>query len=255
MPGYTPPTLTPKQKKQEQAQELFYDALEAPDPAARLMLIEKARKLDPDNVDILCFTAADSPDIQSMITNYKQAANVGEERLGIEMEEMRGHFWGFHETRPFMRAKAGLVNALLFDETLEAIGHLWHMLDLNTSDNQGMRYILATALLDTGNLSSYADLLKRFPDDTMSAWLYNHALYLFKLHGDSPKSTAKVYEAISRNRHIPALLVGKKKLPTESYDYVILGDVSEAVEYVKNNQRVWGLTRNAMDWLWDIARK
>ena len=176
--------------------------------------------------------------------------------LGIEMEEMHGHFWGFHETRPYMRAKAGLVNALLFDkQTLEAVGHLWHMLELNTSDNQGMRYILSTALLDTGNLNSYAGLLKRFPDDTMSAWLYNHALYLFRLHGDSPESTAKVYEAIDRNRHIPALLVGKKKMPTESFDYVVLGDVSEAAEYVRDNQRLWGLTRNAMDWLWDIAKK
>ena len=59
--------------------------------------------------------------------------------LGAEgFEEYAGHFWGFLETRPYMRARAGLAIALikLGDESA-AIEHFRAMLKLNPNDNQG----------------------------------------------------------------------------------------------------------------------
>lgn len=92
--------------------------------------------------------AAYSPELPQMIDFYRRAVSVGKERLGEEFGEFRSHFWGFHETRPFMRAKAGLANALIFAGlTDEAIDHFWDMLDLNKMDNQGIRYLLSTTLL------------------------------------------------------------------------------------------------------------
>lgn len=54
-----------------------------------------------------------------------------------------GHFWGIHETRPYMRARYALVEALLVVETYAAVDaahvHIIDILRLCTSDNMGLR--------------------------------------------------------------------------------------------------------------------
>lgn len=62
---YIAPKITAEQKRQLQAgtpvrQELVYDAFETRNPIETLYMIQKARDLDPDNVDALCFMAAHS---------------------------------------------------------------------------------------------------------------------------------------------------------------------------------------------------
>ena len=57
---------------------------------------------------------------------------------------MKGDFWSFIETRPYMRAKAQLTDELWaagFAE--ESIKHYKDMIELNPNNNQGVRYILA----------------------------------------------------------------------------------------------------------------
>jgi tetratricopeptide (TPR) repeat protein len=73
----------------------------------------------------------------------------GELALGPEgFKEYDGHFWGFLETRPYMRARHGLALALLkLGEEEEAMKHFRAMLKLNPGDNQGIRYLLLGCLL------------------------------------------------------------------------------------------------------------
>ena len=48
-----------------------------------------------------------------------------------------GHFWGFLETRPYMRARAGLAGTLLkLGDVDGALSHYRDMLKLNPNDNQ-----------------------------------------------------------------------------------------------------------------------
>jgi tetratricopeptide (TPR) repeat protein len=69
-------------------------------------------------------------------------------------KEYRGHFWGFHETRPYMRARAGLAATLAqLGDADGAIGHYREMLKLNRNDNQGIRYLLAAALMKQGDFN------------------------------------------------------------------------------------------------------
>ena len=59
-------------------------------------------------------------------------------------KQYAGHFWGFLETRPYMRARAGLAGTLLKLGDIDgAVGHYRDMLKLNPNDNQGIRYVLA----------------------------------------------------------------------------------------------------------------
>src|SRR2546421_12928373 len=48
-----------------------------------------------------------------------------------------GHFWGFLETRPYMRARAGLASTLLqLGDIDSALAHYRDMLKLIPNDNQ-----------------------------------------------------------------------------------------------------------------------
>jgi len=64
-----------------------------------------------------------------------------EKNLGADFKEFKGHFWGFHETRPYMRARGNLAQLLVSEGRFdEAITEHEAMLELNLGNNQGVRY-------------------------------------------------------------------------------------------------------------------
>ena len=70
------------------------------------------------------------------------------------------------ETRPYMRARAGLGEALrVTGKKVAAIPNFMEMLELNPGDNQGVRYILAAKLLDIGRMNELKVLLERCADE------------------------------------------------------------------------------------------
>jgi tetratricopeptide (TPR) repeat protein len=81
---------------------------------------------------------------------YEMGVRAGERALGEEFfTEEVGNFWGILETRPYMRAREGLANALwALGERDQALAHYREMLELNPVDNQGVRYELADCLLE-----------------------------------------------------------------------------------------------------------
>ena len=82
--------------------------------------------------------------------HYARGVEAGELALGPQaFKEYAGHFWGFLETRPYMRARAGLAGALLkLGDVDGAIDHFRDMLRLNPNDNQGIRYLCSAACSD-----------------------------------------------------------------------------------------------------------
>jgi tetratricopeptide (TPR) repeat protein len=102
--------------------------------------------------------------------------------LGAEgFEEYAGHFWGFLETRPYMRARAGLAIALMkLGEEDAAIDHFRAMLELNPNDNQGVRYLLLGCLLRRDDAAAVKKLLAAYEDEWSAYWLYTRALVAFQ---------------------------------------------------------------------------
>ena len=126
--------------------------------------------------------------------------------LGAEgFEEYAGHFWGFLETRPYMRARAGLAIALikLGDESA-AIEHFRAMLKLNPNDNQGIRYLLLGCLLRQDDAAAVKTLLAAYKDEWSACWLYTRALAAFRDGHATEKKTMLVQDAWSANQHVPA---------------------------------------------------
>jgi tetratricopeptide (TPR) repeat protein len=148
---------TAKTTALQQAQELIYDAFDV-SGKKRVALARQALELCSDCTDayvLLAQEAARSLDEAKDL--YEQGVKAGERALGPNMfKNEAGFFWGILETRPYMRARAGLAECLwMLGNRQEAIEHYQDMLRLNPNDNQGIRYIFANCLLYEGQERSW----------------------------------------------------------------------------------------------------
>jgi len=80
------------------------------------------------------------------------------------MESAVGHFWGIHETRPYMRARYAVVEALLNVKSLDAVNaaldHVLDLLRLCRSDNMGVRELVPALFLRLGKDQECYDFVK-----------------------------------------------------------------------------------------------
>jgi len=234
------------------AQELIYDAWEAPTKKRRVALARKALKISPDCADaylLLAETEATSAD--EVINFYRKGVEAGERAIGKKaFKNDVGHFWGILETRPYMRARAGLAECLReMGKTEEAVDHYWDMLRLNPNDNQGVRDLLMPCLIELGRDQDAEKLFKQYRNDGMAVWLYSRVLLDFRKHGDSAVSCKSLKTALKENRHVPDYLLGRKKLPRYLPDYYGFGDENEAVFYAYGSREAWKATPGALEWL------
>lgn len=236
----------------EEAQEVMYDAWEATEPERRVALAHEALEISRDCADayvLLAEEVASSEAEQEAL--LVQGVAAGERALGkATFEEGAGHFWGLHETRPYMRARAGLAQCLWRRADLSgAIDHFEDMLRLNPNDNQGVRWQLAACLLEAGRDDALGELLARYDEDGSAAWAYSRALLAFRRGGEGAESRAVLAQARERNPHVAAYLVGAKTLPRNLPEYMGFGDENEAIAYVAEHRRAWTATAGALEWL------
>jgi hypothetical protein len=125
------------------------------------------------------------------------------------------------------------------------------MLRLNPGDNQGIRYILANCLLEEGLDEALGELLNQYQGEVAAAWLYPHALCIFRREGANSEANASLKEALKRNPFVPLYLLGRRKLPKHLPEYLSLGDESEAVAYAAEALAGWQKTPGALEWLGD----
>jgi tetratricopeptide (TPR) repeat protein len=198
-----------------EAQDLIYDAWELADPAKRSRLARKALKISADCADAYVLLAEAAITLPGALEFYRQGVEAGERALGKEaFEKNVGHFWGILETRPYMRARAGLAQCLWDRGTHdEALDHWRDLLRLNPNDNQGIRYVLAARLLELGRDRELAALLKEHRDDGRAYMIWTRALFAFRTQGDNSKSRRALADALESNPHVPAYLLGHKPLP------------------------------------------
>jgi tetratricopeptide (TPR) repeat protein len=240
----------------EEAQDLMYSACEESSKKKRLMMARRALDISADCADAYVLLAEESAEnIREEKDFYESGVRAGERALGPAFfQENIGHFWGILETRPYMRARAGLAGCLwLLGERAEAIVHFQDMLRLNPNDNQGLRYPLLGYLLEDGREREARDLMDRFPGDHSAAWIYTKALLKFKREGSNSKTDGHLMKALEYNLFVPIYLLGMKKLPKQIPDTIGIGDENEAVEYVAGALRVWFQTPGALEWLARVA--
>ncbi len=159
------------------------------------------------------------------------------------------------ETRPYMRARLGLAECLWeLGRKEQAVGHLRELLRLNPSDDQGVRYILAQCLLETGADEELGELLERFRGDGSPQIRYSHALWMFRREGPGPKAAELLKQAMASNPHVPAFLLKRRKLPKQAPSRADAGSEDEAAAYAMGALESWHRTLGAADWLAENAR-
>lgn len=174
----------------DRAQELMYDAWEEPAPKRRAALAKQAIEISPDCADAYVLLASETARTHGEAARlYEQGVAAGELALGLRtFADHSGHFWGLLETRPYMRARLGLAQALwAMGMHQPALDHYEAMLHLNPGDNQGIRYLLAGALAELGRGEELEQLLEdpRFSDDGAAAWVFTRALLAFRRAGSA----------------------------------------------------------------------
>lgn len=236
----------------EKAQELMYDAWENPDPRERVRLAKRALQISPDCADAYVLLAEETaPSAREAADLYAKGMAAGERTLGKDtFQEDAGHFWGILETRPYMRARFGLAQVLWeIGKHQEAIQHAWEMLRLNPNDNQEVRDLLLGWLLEVGEDARVKKLLDLYPEDASAIWSYGRVLHALRTKGDTKQTRKLLAEAKRENRHVPAYLLGRKRLPSRLPEMIGFGDESEAVACAVEQMEAWHKTPGALAWL------
>ena len=235
-----------------QAQELAYEAMEA-HGRHRKVLARQALDLWPDCADALGVLAGSATDPVEAIELFEQAVAAGEKDLGAQFfAETVGHFWGFHETRPFMRVKLALAQNLWDEERYEeAVGHYRELLRLNPNDNQSVRTLLAPALMQLGEYDEAEELLTFYKDTHSASWHYTWALLTFLKESDGSLAKRRLTAAFKWNPHVASFLTGQRPPPTEPSAYYHPGEISEAETMIAELYEVWFASEGAIAWIID----
>jgi hypothetical protein len=94
------------------AQDVMYEAWERTTSRSRIALARKALGISPLCADAYVLLAEEARSIEEARDYYAKGVEAGELALGPRgFKRYAGHFWGFLETRPYMRARAGLGHA------------------------------------------------------------------------------------------------------------------------------------------------
>jgi tetratricopeptide (TPR) repeat protein len=238
----------------EKAQELVYQAQQTENIKKAIRLARKALDISEECADAyLLLGNLEAETLEQMREYFEKAVAAAQRSLPAELfTEAKGHFWGLIETRPYMRARAELANLLWeLGEPETAIGHYREMLELNPGDNQGLRYVLLTCLLQLYRNDEAVALLKQYDDDAFATWHYHRALLAFRQHGRSPEADEALEAAIEQNEYIPEFLLGLEEMPFDDAlpDIHGWGDESEAVLYAVRGVVLWAQTPGAQRWL------
>jgi len=235
----------------ERAQEYAYRAMEAESLDEIRRWSKRALELDPENVDALRSQAlACSPDRAVRLAEMRKVCEKAEFLLGLErFERDKGHFYGILETRPYMRALEELAQMLdLEGRKLEAIQIRERMLELNSNDNQGVRYLLLGAYLEAGALEKAEALLEQFPKDVGAAFLWGKVLAEV-LRGNEAEAAKALQEARRWNPHAEKYFSGRKPRPRVEFTSYRFGDETEAQVCAAEIGPAWDKYQNARQWL------
>ncbi len=203
-------------KKAHEAQQLVYDAWEAPREEQEQVLIRRALEIDPSNVDALLHAAVYAGvDGEEEIELLRMVVAIGEKNLGPKaFKELAGAFWGSIETRPYMRAR--MLGSLLALNRLAEARELFEKYH---------------GELEFNALFAWGRVLERF------------------LSEDLPGAATALAAARKQNPHMQVYVKGHRQLPRELPEAYAPGSKEEAVCFAESVRAAWVKYPAALKWL------
>ena len=214
------------------AQDLAYEAAETDDLETALRLIGEALTLDEDCTEAERLIVSLLPmEPENRIKLMREVVEKAERNFGDEFfEKQKDHFWEDVSTRPYMRAKRHLAELLMeAGELEEAIAVFERILELNSMDNQAVRYPLLGLYLASDRRERAGDLISRHPDEEKFSAVFAWGRVLERwLAGETAEAEAALERAREGNPYVEDFLTGEQELPEEAPDYYQPGKDSEA---------------------------
>jgi tetratricopeptide (TPR) repeat protein len=232
---------------EEQAEDLIFEA-HGMSPSKAKKNIYKALELDQNCIPAYELLGILEESLHVATIFFEKGVNLGKERFGGDyLNNRRGMFWGFHETRPYMRCLHQYAECHYYLGNLaKSIEIYKEIIDLNNDDNQGVRGPFMLLLLLVNEFGEYLNYHEIFGLESSAFSLFNHALFKFKTEGTNANKILQ--QAISYNP-----FVAEKLISTSTINYDIdsysPGQESEADVYAKYSAIVWNSTEGAIKWL------
>ncbi len=241
---------------EEQAQDLVYQAREEDNQIVADQFLFQALKLDADCVEAHELMGDLSTSPMTSYIFYQTACLKARKKLGEKFfKENKGHFWGIHETRPFMRCLKNVAECLyMLNQKEEALNIFLELLELNTNDNQGNRDQAGLYCLELGKYERFEKLHQDYIDDIGAFHRFNFALFCFITKGDSDESLRALVKAREINKHVVNFMLSKKEMPLLP-DHYGVGDKNEAIFYCTFAKDIWHKVPEAIRWLERIYYK
>jgi len=234
---------------QERAEDLVYEAQELPIHEGRKKA-EQALDLDPDCIRAWEYLGDIETSRQRSLATYWQGIRIGKRIYGGEyLKDHKGQFWGFTETRPFIRCMFKVAEITYkIGRKEESLQLLEEIIKLNKNDNMGARHPLTTYLIEFGELEKFRKYDRTFKSEYGAFPFFNRALYNFKKEGESETSNKMLFKAMEENPFVAPILIKpyQKVFSISSYSP---GEESEAWYYASYAYHVWWNISGAVKWL------
>lgn len=235
-----------------EAQQLVIRSWRTGDATERLLLAHQALEISPLCADALVLLAEEEAEtIEEALAYYQRALLAAETALGEGYEqEYAGQFWEKYETHPLFRALEGLANTLAeMGKSETSLRYYRQLMRFDPDDHLGARYGTLHVLMTLKDYAAAHQLIHSFPNELSAFWSYTHALVAFINQGSSKRSDNMLRWARRQNPHVPAYLMGEKKLPEEYPTSFAAGDEVEAAYYAADYYSFWWNIPGAIEWL------
>jgi hypothetical protein len=125
------------------------------------------------------------------------------------------------------------------------------MLSLNPNDNQGIRYVLLSILLEQKNLEAAQKILDKYHKEKTAFMSFDRLLSAI-LKGENQQTIKKLYiEADKFNNNVVEYILSYKKIPAQLQDMYSFGGEAEAIIYAEQSQRAWNEALEVLQNLYD----
>ncbi|MEI3360424.1 MAG: hypothetical protein V8R74_03495 [Clostridia bacterium] len=201
-------------RKKEESDDLLFEAYDEPNEAEAIKLAKKALELNPENIDAENFITEHEKKTIKKLERYEATLNKEKARLDKEeyfSEENMGGFWRLIGTRPFMRTKRNyMLTFMSLGRYTNAIKQGEELLELNESDNQGIRYMLMGLYTILERFEDAEKLYKKYSEG--SAFMLLPLAIMYYKKGDYNKSKKILKKLKESNEFVIDFLTGARKL-------------------------------------------
>lgn len=251
--------------KIREADELYDELIEYPPSSKEFQkLAEAVIEANPKHLDAATayalnasFTQKQKIKILVCLLKYSEQdiADIQEKYPGVGL-------WSLFDARPYLRTKESLALLYFQNGQYEKATQVWRwILDVNPSDNQGVRYLIPSGCIAAGKLKLAKIFLSKEGDEVDSPAFAYARMLLLLLDGKFDAASRLFEIAHGGNHYLRSLLIKQVEYYPEIESYS-LGSPGEAVVLAPILRPVWLKYPFALQWLsdrsddyeWDISQ-